>query len=423
MTDVASVVEGLDLVVGLAEGHLHPDDFEAVRRAAITARHRVGHLGATLVMALLGGTGVGKSSLLNALAGERVASTSAVRPHTTEPLAWIPEGAEASLMNLLESLGVTSVKRQSKFPGLAVLDMTDVDSLESSHRRRVENLLPVVDVGVWVLDPLKYADALLHDEFIAPSADASDRLIFVLNQVDTIPVDERAMIRDDLIEVLLADGVVRPKVFEAAADPPFGSRIGIDVLSAHLRSRLDEKRVHLGRVIEDARRTARAVAGAAGVSGGGSLDFEKRWNDFRATTVSAMSVRGSTVAVYEEALRSLEQLILRLSAIAGGPFGLRVRQTFTPERLDVELQGAVDVMEGLVPRIEGKDGRPGPIDPEQRADAAEILDTQLQARIGAPLREIIWERASLAAVVAGLAVDASMAEVHLGIDVQKDDRA
>src|SRR3989304_1111232 len=101
--------------------------------------------------------------------------------------------------------------------------------------------------------PLKSADALLHDEFIAPSADASDRLIFVLNQVDTIPVDERAMIRDDLIEVLLADGVVRPKVFEAAADPPFGSRIGIDVLSAHLRSRLDEKRVHLGRGVEEAR--------------------------------------------------------------------------------------------------------------------------------------------------------------------------
>src|SRR3972149_109079 len=74
------------------------------------------------------------------------------RPHTTEPLAGIPEGAEASLMNLLESLGVTSVKRQSKFPGLAVLDMTDVDSLESSHRRRGEDLLPVVDVGVWGVD-------------------------------------------------------------------------------------------------------------------------------------------------------------------------------------------------------------------------------------------------------------------------------
>jgi len=415
VTDVVAVVEGLDLVVGLAEGHLHPDDLDAVRRAALTARHRVGHLGATLVMALLGGTGAGKSSLLNALAGERIASTSAVRPHTTEPLAWVPEDAEPSLAWLLGSLGVTSVVTQTKFPGLAMIDMTDVDSLERSHRRKVEEVLPAVDVAVWVLDPLKYADTLLHQEFIAPSADASDRLIFVLNQIDTIPPDERSMIRDHLVELLVADGIVRPKVFEVAADPPSGRRLGIEALADHVRGRLDEKRVHLGRVIEDARRTARVVAGAAGVSGGGSLDFEKRWQQFRAATVSALAMRGPTVAVYEEALRSLEQLILRLSAIAGGPFGMRMRQTFTPDRLDAELQGAIAVMENAVPRIEGRGGRPGPIDPEQRAAAADILDAQLQARIGAPLREIVWERASLAAVVAGLAVDASMAEVHLGI--------
>jgi hypothetical protein len=415
MTDVVSVVEGLDLVVSLAEGHLHPDDLASVRRAARTAHNRVGHLGGTLVMALLGGTGAGKSSLLNALAGERVASTSAVRPHTTEPLAWVPVGAEPSLATLLESLAVTRITTQTSFPGVAVIDMTDVDSLVAGHRRRVEELLPAVDVAVWVLDPLKYADTLLHEEFIAPSADASDRLIFVLNQVDLIAPDERAMIRDHLVDLLIADRIRRPKVFEVAADPPGGERMGIDALVNHIRGRLDEKRVHLGRVIEDARRTARAVAGAAGIGGGGSLDFEKRWDQFRSAATAVLSVRGATVAAYEEALRSLEQLILRLSAIAGGPFGMRMRQTFTPDRLDTELRGAVELMEAMVPRIEGKGGEPGPISPERRAEAADTLDAQLQARIGAPLREIIWERASLAAVVAGLAVDASMAEAQLGV--------
>ena len=42
---------------------------QSKKRAARDARNRVGHLGSTLVAALLGGTGVGKSSLLNALAG------------------------------------------------------------------------------------------------------------------------------------------------------------------------------------------------------------------------------------------------------------------------------------------------------------------------------------------------------------------
>jgi energy-coupling factor transporter ATP-binding protein EcfA2 len=415
VTDVVSVVEGLDLVVGMAEGHLHPDDLATARRAARSARLRVGHLGATLVTALVGGTGAGKSSLLNALAGNRIASTSAVRPHTTEPLAWVPEDAEPRLRALLDSLGVTSIIPQSRFPGLAILDMTDVDSLESAHRMRVEELLPSIDVAIWVLDPLKYADALLHKAFIAPAAESSDRLIFVLNQIDTIPPDERAMLRDHLIEVLRADGIAVPRVFEVAAAPPDGKRLGVDALSNYLRARLDEKRVHLGRVIEDARRAARAVAGAAGVAGGGSLDFEQRWADFRSRTVAALAAGGPSVSVYEEALRSLEQLILRLSAIAGGPFGMRVRMTFSPERLDDELRGAIDVMEAVVPRLPGKDGRPGPIDPRRRAEAADVLDAQLQARIGAPLREIVWERASLAATVAGLAVDASMAESHLGI--------
>jgi hypothetical protein len=46
---------------------------------------------------------------------------------------------------------------------MAILDMTDVDSVESMHRKRVEEVLPMVDVGVWVLDPVKYADATLHE--------------------------------------------------------------------------------------------------------------------------------------------------------------------------------------------------------------------------------------------------------------------
>ncbi|OFW67375.1 MAG: hypothetical protein A2Z12_06660 [Actinobacteria bacterium RBG_16_68_21] len=419
MTDVIAVVEGLDLVVALADGHLHPDDLEAVRRTALTARHRVGHLGATLVMALLGGTGAGKSSILNALAGERIASTSAVRPHTTEPLAWVPVGAEPSLGKLLETLGITSVVGQTRFPGIAVIDMTDVDSLEASHRRRVEELLPAIDVGLWVLDPLKYADALLHQGFIAPAAASSDRLIFVLNQIDTVPRDERAMIRDHLVDLLIADGITRPQVFEVAADPPTGPRLGVDALAAHLQSRIDEKRVHLGRVIEDARHAARTVSGAAGVGGGGSLDFETRWGDYCRDAVAALSSGGSAVAGHEEALRGLEQLILRLSAIAGGPFGTRMRHTFTPERLEADLGAAVAAMESGAPRLRGKDGRPGAIDPARREEAAAILNGQLQARIGAPLREIIWERASLAAVVAGLAVDASMAEAHLGIGAER----
>jgi hypothetical protein len=394
MTDVVSIVDGLDLVVGLAQDHLHPDDLRTARGSALTARGRVGHLGSTLVLAMLGGTGAGKSSLLNAIAGERIASTSTVRPHTMEPLAWIPTSAEASLRALLDRLEIWERVEHDRFPDLAMLDMIDVDSLVVSHRRRVEYLLPSIDVGVWVFDPVKYADAVVHKEFIAPNAHAADRLVFVLNQVDIVAADERDMMRDHLVELLIADGIERPVVFEVAADP-----VG----------RLDEKRVHLSRIIEDIRRATRAVAGATGIARGGSLDFERRWHAFREETVARLAVAGPAVVAFEEALRSLDQVILRLSVDAGGPFGTRIRQSFGPERLDAELRGAIDIMESIVPR-----GRRGDaVDPERRGEAAEVLDAQLQARIGAPLREIIWERASLSAVVAGLTVDTTMAEADL----------
>jgi hypothetical protein len=413
MTDVGSLVDGLDLVVGLADGHLHPDDLERARRAARDARNRVGHLGSTLVAALLGGTGVGKSSLLNALAGERVASTSPVRPHTTDPLAWVPEQAEPALGELLDGLGISRRHAQRRVPGMAILDMTDVDSVEFRHRRRVEEILPVVDVGIWVLDPLKYGGDSLHRQFLVPLAAAADRMVFVLNQIDLVPPDERGLMRSHLVELLKADGFARPVVLEVAADPPIGPRLGIDALFSHLTSRLDEKRVHLGRVVEEARAAAHRVAAATGVTAGGSLDFEERWLEVRTAVVSSLADSDAGVAEVEESLRSVEHLIGFLSAAAGGIFGLRTRQVFNPDRVEAEVRAAIATMEASVPRQSDPTG-------VRREARTAILDAELQERIGAPLRRLLWERASLSAVVAGLAVDSAIAESRLGIGIADD---
>ena len=413
MTDVGSLVDGLDLVVGLADGHLHPDDLERARRAARDARNRVGHLGSTLVAALLGGTGVGKSSLLNALAGERGASTSPVRPHTTDPLAWIPEQAEPALGELLDGLGISRRHTQRRVPGMAILDMTDVDSVEFRHRRRVEEILPVVDIGIWVLDPFKYGGDSLHRQFLVPLAAAADRMVFVLNQIDLVPPDERGLMRSHLVELLKADGFARPVVLEVAADPPIGPRLGIDALFSHLTSRLDEKRVHLGRVVEEARAAAHRVAAATGVTAGGSLDFEERWSEVRTAVVSSLADSDAGVAEVEESLRSVEHLIGFLSAAAGGIFGLRTRQVFNPDRVEAEVRAAIATMEASVPRQSDPTG-------VRREARTAILDAELQERIGAPLRRLLWERASLSAVVAGLAVDSAIAESRLGIGIADD---
>ena len=394
MSDAMTVVEGLDFVVSLAAGLVHPEDLDAARNVADAARARAGHLGTTMVLALVGGTGSGKSSLLNALAGEEVASTSPVRPHTTEPLAWIPSRTEPSLSLLLDRLGIGRRVTHNQFEQLAILDMTDIDSIAAGHRSLVERVMPEVDFVVWVLDPVKYADPVLHRDFIVRLADSSDRLIFVLNKVDRLDEANLKPVTDHLGRLLADDGIDQPVIFEVAADPPGGETRGIEELATHLRARLDEKRIHVGKIIDDARRVSRAVAGAAGVTAGGSLDFEERWLSVREMIVTDVDEGGGAAAV-EEALRLIEGFILKLSTDAGGVFGSRLRHSFDPDRIETELLAALH---------QAAVG----VDPDRD------LDRQLQERFGAPLRILLWERASLAAVVAGLAVDATMVGESIG---------
>lgn len=412
MSEVVSVIDGLDLVVALADGQVHPEDLDRARRDARLARERRGHLGGTLVLALLGGTGSGKSSLLNALAGEAVAAVSAVRPHTARPLAWVPAGAEPALGRLLDRLGIEARVTHERFPGIALLDLTDVDSVAAGHRTTVERLLPDVDGIVWVLDPEKYHDPVLHEEFIAPLADSSDQFLFVLNQIDRLAPDEVEAVCGDLTATLQGEGIDRPVVFPVAAAPPGRAPVGVEALAAHLHHRLDAKRLYLGRLLAGTRRAARALADAAGLRQGGTLHFEERWAEAVERVSTALAVSGPTPGVMEEAICTLEDLVGRLAAEGGGPFAPRLRSTFSTARLEEELRAAGAGMEAAFPPVVDRSGR-RVIEPERRARAANLLAEELQRRLGAPLRRAVWERAALAASVTGVTVEALEAEAVL----------
>jgi hypothetical protein len=396
MTDLLRVVDGLDLVVELADGLVHPDDVARARTAAVRARERGGYLGGTLVMAIVGGTGTGKSSLLNALAGEPVASVSAVRPHTNRPLAWVPSDAGPGLGDLLDRLEIDERVTHRRFPGLALLDATDFDSIDRGNRAQLERLLPEVDGIIWVFDPEKYHDPAIHDRYIAPLADSAGQFVFVLNQIDRVEDRERLAIADDLRETLIADGIDDPALFYLAADPPGGLPRGVDVLAGFLEARLDAKRLQLGAVLSDARRTARALASAAGVAHGGSLAFEERWSGFVTSAGTALSLdRGP--GIVDEVLCGLWDLIGHLAADAGGVFAVKLRSAFPGD----ELQRALD--DALNRATAVSDGE---------AAAAAIAEG-LQQGVGSPLRKILWERAALAASVAGFVVDAEAAQKAL----------
>jgi len=222
-TDLGSCLEGLERVAEAAERL--GLDAGAARATLAASRTRLGFPGTAFVLALAGGTGAGKSSLLNALAGAEISPAGATRPVTDEPVAWVPADAAAELRPLLGWVGVEKVVSHddARFGELCLLDLPDYDSVDRRHRATVDELLPRVDAVCWVLDPEKYNDRVLHEDYLRPLAHHADRAVFVVNRRDVIGGPEQvAALTADLRRRLAADGISGRPVFVVAADPPDG---------------------------------------------------------------------------------------------------------------------------------------------------------------------------------------------------------
>ena len=180
LRDLTPALDLLDLAVASSQGLASEADREEAATLAASGRRRKDYLSGTIVVAIAGGTGSGKSSLLNALAGQEVASTSVLRPHTDEPLAWIP-AHDPAISSMMETLGIDAVIEHDDAYGLAIVDLPDLDSVRRDHRSLVEEILPLVDAAIWVFDPIKYHDPSIHGEFLAEMTEYEPVFLFVLN--------------------------------------------------------------------------------------------------------------------------------------------------------------------------------------------------------------------------------------------------
>jgi energy-coupling factor transporter ATP-binding protein EcfA2 len=167
------------------------------------------------VVALAGPTGSGKSSLLNAIAGHGVAEVAVTRPTTSEALAIVRGEGAGPLLDWLR------VRRRHHLggegDGLVVLDLPDHDSVVTDHRIEAERLVALVDLMVWVVDPQKYADAAVHDQYLRGLAGHRDVLLVVLNQVDRLTPAERVACHRDLERLLAEDDLAGVPVLDVSA--------------------------------------------------------------------------------------------------------------------------------------------------------------------------------------------------------------
>ncbi len=160
-------------------------------------------LDAPLVVATLGGTGTGKSTLVNALVGAEVSSAGRERPTTRQPMLVCRPGLRLAMLGI-DPDSVTVIERNAPvLRDLVLLDCPDPDTTEDEALRgtnlaKLRELLPHCDVLLVATTQQKYRSARVTEELAGAAAGA--RLVFVQTHAD---VD--ADVREDWQRALAGD--------------------------------------------------------------------------------------------------------------------------------------------------------------------------------------------------------------------------
>jgi GTPase SAR1 family protein len=152
-----------------------------------------------LVVATFGGTGTGKSSLVNALVGEEVTRSGRQRPTTRKPTIITHSKTDPQLLGLPLSECEVVQKDAEILRDIVILDCPDPDTNETetagSNLARLHALLPYCDVLIYCSTQQKYRSNRVVTEL--GQAAAGCRLVFVQTHAD---LDED--IRDDWLKQL-----------------------------------------------------------------------------------------------------------------------------------------------------------------------------------------------------------------------------
>ncbi|MFF5155691.1 GTPase [Streptomyces sp. NPDC000348] len=254
-----SRLDALRELVGLSRARLDNRTLAQAGRVLeeSTARRRLS--GQHTVVAIAGATGSGKSQLFNALAGVPVSETGVRRPTTAAPIAcsW-SDGAAG----LIERLGIPPRLRRrplqatadadERLRGLVLVDLPDHDSAAVQHREQVDRVLGLVDAVIWVVDPEKYADAMLHERYLRPMAAHAEVMFVVLNQIDRLPGEAAEQVLDDLRRLLDEDGIVLGEYGEPGTT--------VQALSALTGDGVGELRESLARFVAERGAPARRIS-------------------------------------------------------------------------------------------------------------------------------------------------------------------
>ncbi|MET9380376.1 GTPase [Streptomyces sp. NPDC002928] len=253
-----SRLDALRELVGLSRTRLDSRTLAEAGRVLDEAAARRKLSGQHTVVAIAGATGSGKSQLFNMLAGVTISETGVRRPTTAAPIVCSWSDGAASLIDRLGIPGrlrrrpVQSADAEAQLHGLVLVDLPDHDSAAVQHREQVDRVLALVDAVIWVVDPEKYADAVLHERYLRPMAGHAEVMFVVLNQVDRLPGEAAELVLDDLRRLLDEDGMALGEYGDPGAT--------VLALSALTGDGVGELRELLGQFVAERGAAARRVS-------------------------------------------------------------------------------------------------------------------------------------------------------------------
>ena len=256
--------------VALARARLEDADVDAAAAVVARAGVRLGLGVEATVVALAGPTGAGKSTLFNALAGEELTPAGHRRPTTSAATAAVWGDVGDALLDWLQ------VPRRHQRPGgtdgLVLLDLPDFDSVEAAHRIEVDRVVGLADLMVWVLDPQKYADGVLHERYLRPHAGHGEAMVAVLNQADRLTPTALRECVADLGGLLAADGLAGVPVLAVSAT----TGMGLDALRDELERRVAAREAAVARLAADVDAVSAPLAAACGDGRAGTISRADR---------------------------------------------------------------------------------------------------------------------------------------------------
>ncbi|BCW11127.1 GTPase [Paenarthrobacter sp. Y-19] len=296
-------LEALNTARELAEGVLPDQELQSVYDVLERATSRRSLSAGHTVVGFFGATGSGKSSLFNAVSGSELATAAARRPTTSEPLAGIwGEDGSGPLLDWLD------VKDRHVLPpvtgfadedsGLVLLDLPDFDSTRVENREIVQRMVGMVDVLVWVMDPQKYADAAVHNDFLRPMATHGAVTLVVLNQIDKLVAPDAAAVLDSLEGILARDGLETVRVLGASAL----TGDGVSAVRGAIRNVVVQRAATTQRLAAD---VAKAAAGLSKASGDGEARGIKA--NARARLASELATAANVPVVVDAVQRSFQR--------------------------------------------------------------------------------------------------------------------